>query len=295
MAEPQSRTRGILPIRYDAVVKDLVQRDSPSFLHQRFLGGRAIRAFLNVEFAVVEERVADLVLELDDGSLFHIEFQSDNDSAMPYRMGIYGLLIGRNHRGRDVAQVVIYLGPDPMTMPASVIVGGITVGYDVMDIRELTAAELLASGRPGDYALALLARGGVAQLRAILEHAQALEEPERSRVFTQIALLAGLRGASEQFRMEMKAMGVHVDIEQNVVLKEIYDTGFEKGSLQGRELGLQQGRQNMAKLLCRLVEQRFGPLPEWASARILGASNAEIEQWASQVLSAPTLEAALGR
>lgn len=83
-------------------------------------------------------------------------------------------------------------------------------------------------------------------------------------------------------------MSPYIDIEDNVILKDIYDTGFEKG----REQGVEQG---MVKILRRLAEERFGPLPEWAGARIRGASPNEIEQWASKVISAPTLEAALGR
>lgn len=286
VAEP-TRSRRIYPIRYDAVVKDLFQHDRPSIL-ARYIGNRKIRGFLNIEFAIVEERIADLLLELDDGTILHIEIQSGNQSEMPYRMGIYGLLAAEKHRGRNLEQVVIYLGPEAMTMPSSIEIGGITVRYKLMDIREFEAPELLMTGNPGDCALALLARGGAGHLREILEHANRLAEPERRRVFTQIALLAGLRGASEKFRMEMKAMSPYIDIEDNVILKDIYETGFEKG----RERGLEQG---MVKILRRLAEERFGPLPEWASARIQGASPIEIEQWASKVISAATLEAALGR
>lgn len=86
-------------------------------------------------------------------------------------------------------------------------------------------------------------------------------------------------------------MGVNIDFEENVILKEIFDTGFEKGREQGIEQGMERG---MAKLLRRQVEERFGPLPDWASTRIQSASPAEIEQWASRVISAPTLDAALG-
>ena len=65
---------------------------------------------------------------------------------------------------------------------------------------------------------------------------------------------------------------------------------------QGREQGRRQGEETgMAKLLHRQIEQRFGPLPEWADARIRGASGAEREQWAGNVLTASTLESALGR
>ena len=54
-------------LRFDAVVKDLFQGDLPTLLAQ-LAGPAEVREFLNVEFSVVEERVADLVLLLSDGS-----------------------------------------------------------------------------------------------------------------------------------------------------------------------------------------------------------------------------------
>lgn len=144
--------------------------------------------------------------------------------------------------------------------------------------------------------LALLANGGVEHMRQIIGQACQLPEPERRRVLARMAVLSGLRGASERFRIEVKAMGVNIDFEENVILKEIYDTGFEKGREEGIQRGIERGlERGMVKILRRQVEERFGPLPDWASARIQGASPTEIEQWASRVITAPTLEAALGR
>ena len=51
----------------DAVTKDLIQRDRPTLLTE-LTGGRAIKQTLNVEFAVVKQRRADLLFELDDAS-----------------------------------------------------------------------------------------------------------------------------------------------------------------------------------------------------------------------------------
>ncbi len=92
--------------KYDLVVKDLFQRDHPSLLDQ-LTAGVAVREVLSVELARVEERRADLVLLLADGTILHIEFQSGNDKNMPYREGIYCLLLGQKYR-RRVRQVVLY-------------------------------------------------------------------------------------------------------------------------------------------------------------------------------------------
>jgi hypothetical protein len=139
-----------------------------------------VRESLNVEFAAVVERKADLVLLLEDDSIFHLDFQSENDRDMAYREGIYGLMVGQKYR-RKIRQTVLYTGPARMQMPASLDLGRITVGYDLVDIREFDAEALLQSGRPGDCALALLARGGTDRLREILEYAARLPGPQRPR------------------------------------------------------------------------------------------------------------------
>ena len=61
--------------KFDLVVKDLFQPDHPSLLDE-LTRGVAVRAVLNVELARVEERRADLVLLLAEGTILHIEFQS---------------------------------------------------------------------------------------------------------------------------------------------------------------------------------------------------------------------------
>jgi len=107
--------------KYDLVVKDLFQRDHPSLLDQ-LTAGVPVREVLNVELARVEERRADLVLLLADGTILHLEFQSTNDRNMPYREGIYCLLLGQKYR-RRVRQVVLYLGQAKMRMENQVDLG----------------------------------------------------------------------------------------------------------------------------------------------------------------------------
>jgi hypothetical protein len=196
--------------KYDLVVKDLFQRDHPSLLDQ-LTAGVAVREVLSVELARVEERRADLVLLLADGTILHIEFQSGNDKDMPYREGIYCLLIGQKYRCR-VRQVVLYVGLAKMRMRDHVDLGETKTAYTLMDIRQLDARQLLASGRPGDLALALLAGGGPDQVFEILKRACRLKGAERQRVLSQLVLLSGLRRLTGRLRMEMKTMGSTTDL-----------------------------------------------------------------------------------
>lgn len=186
MDEPKKEKPGP---RYDAVLKDLFQHDHPS-LADLLTGGVAVKASLNVEFAIVEERRAGLVWLLEDGSILHVDFQSDNHGEMAYREGIYGLMIGQTHKCR-VRQVVLYTGRAKMRMPNSVDLGEIQVRFTLMDIRELNAETLIKSGKPGDLVLALLASGGASRMVQILRRAKRLPGPQRERVLTQLAVYRG--------------------------------------------------------------------------------------------------------
>ena len=121
--------------KYDLVIKDLFQRDHPSLLEQ-LTAGVAVREVLSIELARVEERRADLVLLLADGTILHIEFQSGNDKDMPYREGIYCLLLSQKYR-RRVRQVVLYVGQAKMRMEDHVDLGETKAAYTLMDIREM--------------------------------------------------------------------------------------------------------------------------------------------------------------
>jgi len=261
--------------KYDLVVKDLFQRDHPSLLDQ-LTGGVPVREILNVELARVEERRADLVLSLADRTILLIEFQSGNDQDMPYRMGIYCLLLGQKYR-RRVRQVVLYVGQAKMRMEDHVDLGETKAACTLMDIREMDSQKFMTSGRPGDLALAMLANGGPEQVSEIARRAATFEGAERQRVLTQLVVLSGLRQLSGQLTMELKAMGITTD--------PFYRHPMVKKAM----------RDDRAKLIRRMLETKFGKLPKWVDERLEKAKSDEIERWAKKLLTAGTLEGVLGR
>jgi hypothetical protein len=65
----------------------------------------------------------------------------------------------------------------------------------------------------------------------------------------------------------------------------------QKGRQEGRQQGRQEGRQEgEAALLRRLLERRFGALPDWARDRIAAADTAALEDWSLRLLDASSLE-----
>jgi phytoene dehydrogenase-like protein len=65
---------------------------------------------------------------------------------------------------------------------------------------------------------------------------------------------------------------------------------FEDGLQQGRAEGPAEGQ---AKSLIRLLERRFGTLPERLRARVLDADMQSLDVWLDRVFDAPDLQAAL--
>ena len=57
------------------------------------------------------------------------------------------------------------------------------------------------------------------------------------------------------------------------------------------ELGRKEG---MQKALLKLLQTRFGVLPEAAVARVKAAGSAELDLWLERTLTAPTLTDVLG-
>lgn len=49
-------------------------------------------------------------------------------------------------------------------------------------------------------------------------------------------------------------------------------------------------RQGIGRMVHRLLERRFGPVPDWALEKLNSASPDELEEWGLRVESAETLE-----
>ena len=65
------------------------------------------------------------------------------------------------------------------------------------------------------------------------------------------------------------------------------ETWKQQWLLEGEQEGRQQGED---AFLLRLLERRFGTLPDWAKDRIATADTATVEEWGLRVLDAGSLD-----
>jgi len=80
---------------YDVALKNILTRPGSSLLMQ--LTGASSLKWLNVETPKVSNRRVDLLGELPDRNLIHIELQSRNERHFPLRMAEYLFGIGLRH------------------------------------------------------------------------------------------------------------------------------------------------------------------------------------------------------
>lgn len=79
--------------------------------------------------------------------------------------------------------------------------------------------------------------------------------------------------------------------EETSGYQAIKDEGREEGRDEGRAEGLLKAKTDD---LMRLLSRRFGPLPEWARARIAAADLPQLDTWIDGLLDAPSLTDLLG-
>ncbi|AFK85918.1 MULTISPECIES: Rpn family recombination-promoting nuclease/putative transposase [Thermoanaerobacterium] len=104
--------------KYDITMKNIFS-DMADDIMSYFLGLQYTKIDeLNIEFARVERRDSDMIFKCttNKGNVaVHIEFQSENDEKMPYRMLRYSLEIMEKHNLLPY-QVVVYIGKDDVKM-----------------------------------------------------------------------------------------------------------------------------------------------------------------------------------
>ena len=138
---------------YDKTLRELFQ-DVPYKLI-KLLTNQNIVKVLDSHFPKVEEREADLVVELENNEIFHLEIQSVNDSYMPKRMLYYYLLIDKVYK-KEPIQMVLYVGEKNNTIKNGLNLKNLTYTYQVVNIQDIDCKELINSESINDNIIAIL-------------------------------------------------------------------------------------------------------------------------------------------
>ncbi len=284
---------------YDVAMKNLLMKPG-SLLLEKLTGAREVR-WLNVEVPRVRNTRRDLIGELPDSELVGIEIQVENEPDFGFRIGEYQFGTARMLK-RMPRQVVLFIGPDRLTMPDSTRGADHYLRWHFVDVRELDGEALLDSPHLGDNVVAVLTRLGTQAgvVRKVLERIATGPGAERGEALTELAILSGLRRLSEEVREEASRMPVTYDLMENAVfgpsiregLARGLAEGMEKGIAQGLEQGLLKGRvEGQLEILTTMIEGRFGkPLPAGTLKRLTSMSAAQLTATGLRLFDAHRIE-----
>jgi predicted transposase YdaD len=285
---------------YDVALKLLLKGSATVAVRE--LTGTSIVRWLDVELPKVQ-RVQNLRLDLlgqtAEGDLVHLEVQSGNDSAMPFRMIEYSLGV-RRLLGKFPRQILLYVGEAPLSMEIELHGPGLSFEYTLIDIRTLDGDRLLESEAAGDNVIAILARlrDDKEAVHKIMERIAGLAIAERETALAQLMILAGLRHLGGAVEEETRKMPIDLDIRDHEVLGPLFIEAEQKGIQKGRQEGLQKGLQEGLQegfhagellVLQRQIEKRFGPLPRWLRVMLEDMPTSELADLSERVLDAGSL------
>ena len=256
----------------------------------------SVTEWLNVEQPEIRNLRADLLARVADGSLRHVEIQANNNEKMGLRMLEYYVGFQRI-LGEHVAQTVLYVGREPLRMPSVLVTPSLRFEYSTLNLREMDGAELLASDDWADNEFALLTKSDPEKvIRTVLDKLRTLQGQEQAAAATTFVIIGGILGIEEE--IERRIDSQMIDLMENkvfgpIIRKEL-EQALERGLQRGRQEGRQEGRvEGASRILRRMLEKRFGPLPPWANAKLAAASEETLEAWTLSLDDATPLESIL--
>ena len=173
-------------------------------------------------------------VQLDNGKEFilHLEFQTQDDQDMIYRMQEYYSLLLKKHR-IPVIQKVIYFGQKPSGMKTTLDKEEIFSGFDLINLHEIPHENLMKSSVPEEFILSILGDLGEHEppevIRSILHKLKETNQELISfqKYVKQLVILSKLRNLSEVTKSTVKKMPIVYDIKQDAFYKE--------GKVEGKE------------------------------------------------------------
>jgi len=267
---------------YDKVIKENVEVIFLRFL-ERFTGIKITQSrVLKDKLQITLEREVDFLRMVTDQSgeefILHLEFQTTDEREMVYRMAEYKAIIQRKY-ALPVRQWVCYLGEAKPKMPTALPEEMQITGFNLINIGESSAEDMLSSETPEEIILSILTgypksdAGRVigSILRRLREKAG--DEKQLSKAMQQLLVLSRLRNLEVEVTQKVKEMPIIYDITTD----GLYNQGMEQGLEQGMKQGMEQEK---TRMISGFIAQQVLTVEQIAEAA--GVSVAEVLKIKSQ-------------
>ncbi len=302
--------------QYDSLWKEAIERYFPEFMAFYFPDASAeidwakehvfldqeLRAVVqDAEFGTrfVDRLVRVTVLSGDERWIYiHVEVQGTQQAEFAERMFVYNYRIFDRYK-RPVASLAVLADEHKHWKPTS-------YGFAVLGCRhtlEFPVAKLTDYEDKVDELMASENAFGLITAAHILTQKTRKKHQERYEAKLRLIRLLYERQWDKQRVIDLFSVvdwllqlpewlnsQVLQELETIEESKKVrYVTSVERI---GMAKGIAEGRlEGESRLLRRLLERRFGVLPEWASEQLISASEEQLEAWGEALLTAPTLEA----
>ena len=244
---------------------------------------------------------ADLVLFLRHESRevlgIIVEVQLGRDEDKPYAWPAYIANLRARHRCQVCLLVItvedrvarwagkpIELGPGTCCTPWVLGPSNTPVVVEVEEAKrnvELAVLSAIEHGKNTDVCLATrIAHAAIVASAGI--------DAERSRLYFDLVSMSFLKNAPEVIEAIMNSLGFEY---QSPFARRYYFQGKEEGKIEGKAEGQLEGR---VDLMLKLLALRFGALTEAVESRLRRAQEPQIDAVAERILTAQTLDEALG-
>ncbi len=135
----------------------------------------------------------------------------------------------------------------------------------------------------------------VGAVRRILKRIAESAPESRAGALKELTILARLRSLVPVLERETERMPILEDIMDHEIIGRERKRGMAIGREEGRAEGKAEGKaEGERKVILSLLEERFGPVPASARARIEALGEAELEVLARRLLKAESLAELLG-
>jgi len=198
---------------------------------------------LETEHQRIQDRRADLVLEVKPVHKTHIEIQNSYHPQMVHRMLSYYLDISAIYPKTPIYQYVVYIGKMTSPMKNQLQQDQIDYQYTLLDIQTIKCRDLMRQGTPDALVLAILCDFGEKSPQTMvnsivkgLSECCADNDSEYRRYLIMLEILADNRDLKNQVK-EAEEMITQIQIEN----LPSYEIGMEKGLERGMERGLERG------------------------------------------------------
>jgi predicted transposase/invertase (TIGR01784 family) len=269
-------------LAYDNTCKYLAEKFPAAFVHWLLpVDEPTTVQVLKTELIQEPIRADSLVFLQTDNQILHLEFETRpySDPPIAFRMLDYYVRLKRQY-SCAINQVVIFL---QQTASEQVFVSEYTDAntghsYKVIRLWEQDPALLLSV--PGLLPLATLSQTNSPRtlLEQIATQIATIEEPtQQADLLACTQVLAGLRFEKDLIRQLFRKETMRGSV--------IYQEIREDGLLEGRQLGLLEGRKDEAlSLLTRLLIRRIGPIAPQTTEQIQTLSVEELEDLGEALL-----------